>query len=177
MTDNKNNKEASLICNIYAAMVVVLSIMFVPIKEIMAVSFILLILLPISLYVIRGRYEAGSLVENHMSYLIKTFWVGGLFLTIGFIIACIWFWNIGDHSQLFTFLDNHMYGQYGTDITAVIMAYEQMMIEYMNDNISNLIFISVISLIPGVAYIIYRVAKGLTKAIKGYRIGNDKGWF
>ena len=177
MTEKKTDNSVKTLLHIYASMVAILCLQFVPITEIQIASLFLVTALIISLYVIRSRNEYGSLLENHTSYLIKTFWVGGLFFSIGLIIAYIIFYYLGDHSYLYSFVDKYNNGIYGLDISLLEQEYQRVMTNYLTDNKSIIIKIFAITISPSLIYMIYRIGKGLARATKGYVVSNRKTWF
>lgn len=171
------DKQSKIVKNIYAGLVAITCLQFVPIMSIMIVSSIILMVLFGAFYVYRSKYGKGSLVENHMTYLIRTFWIGSLYLTIATILAVIIFWYYGDHSYLFDFIEDYRDGEFGVNVAAMLAAYNQMIINYSVDNKSIMIIVSLIAIVPGVGFMVYRVAKGMVRAMKGHILKDKNSWF
>lgn len=137
---------------------------------------VIFLVLFILLYMFRSKADEKSLLDNHMTYLIRTIWIGSLFFCIGFIPGCIWFWEIGEHRLMLDYVADITGGVYLDPIIAQT-AYEEMMTQYMTVNKSLLIKIGIITLGPSLVYMLYRMVKGLLRGAKGYRIMNVEAWF
>lgn len=159
--------EASKVQNIYAAIIAAFVLNFVPDQLVQIIASLVFLCVFIALYVFRRLAEEESLIDNHMTYLIRSIWIGGLFIIIGTIISAVYF--IGTIG----FEEYARLGQQAIeqqDPMAIMTVFES---AYPRE-----IFISVmITFAPGTLYLAFRLAKGLARAIKGYRIAKPTTWF
>ena len=162
MSENKAQKKVT---QIYAVLVAALVLNFAPMHILQIFGSILFIAAFIALYIYRANSEKDDLVHNHMTFLIRTVWIASLLLGIGILAAAA----LADHSSL----ENMMNDVMQTGIMPSHVEMQSLMLDYMRDNIGVLF----LTLGPSLIYIIYRVGKGLTRALKGYRMPNPKGWF
>ena len=173
MNDKSSDmKEQKNVQNIYAAFAAALIFQFIPLVTIQVFGFFLFIGVLVAAYMLRGKSETESLAYNHAHFIIRTIWIWSLFLMVGMVIAVPWFSQVADHSIIQSFLDQ---------VSGGMMPSHEMMNDvmkrYMLANLADLLFIAGVALGPSMVYIIYRFAKGLTRALKGHRIGNVKNWF
>ena len=159
--------ETSKVQNIYAAIIAAFVLHFVPDQLVQIIASLVFLGVFIALYVFRRLAEDESLIDNHMTYLIRSIWIGGLFIIIGTIISAAYF--IGTIG----FEEYARLGQQAIeqrDPMEIMTVFES---AYPQE-----IFISVmITFAPGTLYLAFRLAKGLARAIKGYRIAKPTAWF
>jgi uncharacterized membrane protein len=107
-----------------------------------------------------------------MTFLIRTFWISSLIFLVSVIPVIVWVWPKVDLNGLAA-LANDAGGDYST---LQAMGPERLMeaagLTASVYKISSLILIG-----PSMLYFIYRVAKGLARAMKGYRLNDVKSWF
>ena len=160
-------KESSKVQNIYAALIAAFVLNFVPSFLVQVIASLVFMGVFISLYVFRRLAEKESLIDNHMTYLIRSVWIGGLFVILGTIVSAFYFiGSIGfdEYARL---------GQKAIE-QGDSMAFPDVFHSAYPDEV----FISVaITFAPGTIYLAFRLAKGLSRAIKGYRIANPTAWF
>lgn len=168
-TRHRQSKEQKTITNIYAVMTVALIMSFVPLAAAALFSMIMFTGGLIAAYTIRKKAEAGDLAANHMTYMIRTIWISSFYALLTTSLAAV-------------------YVLYYYDPTPVHVCAQDM----MNGTLANMSacidrFIAVNGRVftigglmaagPVVLYFIYRLIKGISRASKGHRIGNVKGWF
>ena len=165
-------KERRSITHIYMALILSIVLQFVPVLAVQLFGAVLLLVVMAAAYVVRGPKDRDSLSTNHMTYLIGTIWIGSLFLSIGMGIATAWFLEAGNHTLFHQMIDGMMEG-------AVIPEdmIEARFIDYLKDNMALLVKIGLATVMPSLIYIAYRIWKGLSRAVKGYRIARPKSWF
>jgi len=166
-------KEQKTITNIYAALSVALLMTFIPLVSAAACALVLFIGTWIAAYMIRGRAGHDSLLANHMTYIIRTLWITGLFSlpTIG--IATVYILSTYDPNPLLNCLGYIT----TTNMGAIQAAIKPCMHDFVQNNIGYFINGTIIAAGPLVIYLVYRLAKGTARAAKGHRIGNVKNWF
>jgi uncharacterized membrane protein len=137
----------------------------------LAGAFIFLVMF-IGAYVYRARAQEDDLVHNHMTYIIRTTWIAGLFFTIGFAAAIGVVYSMADISMINEMMRNIQTGQLYTkaqirDVLDQAYAVNQKL----------LIVTGAITLGPSVIYLVIRIAKGMARAMKGYRMAEPRAWF
>ncbi len=150
LPEHETPAEQKNVTRIYGALVAGTFLSVLPSIMLALVGTGLLLGVLIAAYVIRARAkDPDSLSGNHMTYLIRTFWVSGLILGIGMAAAGI-------------YLSRDMGAE----------TYEML----RTGNFQPILTVTIAYVVPGMAYYIYRVGKGLARAVRGYRIANPKSW-
>ena len=157
--------EQKHVNRIYAAFAAMVIFLCVPSAVFSVIGILLLFYVMGNAYGLRKKYGEDSLVNNHMTYLIRSFWISSLFCLIGMIAAGIYIMETFDMNEFAASM---------TEAVAETMNTGQMVI---NGDMKKLIMVSIVTLGPSVVYLVYRVAKGVSRASKGYRIADVKGWF
>lgn len=163
------------ILQIYAVLAVSLLLSFVPLP-----SFALLALLTftgvlIAAYVLRGRAESpDSLVAQHMTYIIRTIWITGLFGVGTLILGSVYMFSQYDPAPL---LECVNVNTLPTDMIALQAMMQPCIDAFISANMHVFITATIISAGPLVVYLVYRMAKGINRANAGYRPTNLKSWF
>jgi uncharacterized membrane protein len=144
---------------------------FVPNGMAFTASFALWVVTLIAAYIYRGKDTEDGLLYNHMTYLIGTIWIGTSFILIGTLIAAAWVYFYGNNGPLDTAIV-----QINTGAVPDEALMQAVMNEYLLVNKSLLITASIVAVGPAIMYFVYRVANGLGRAAKGYRLANPKSW-
>jgi uncharacterized membrane protein len=165
-------KEQKQVTRVYAAMVAMLIFSCISNPVLQVVAILLLFYVMFSAYSLRAGTPEDSMVRNHMTFLIRTFWISSLVFLVCAVPLGIWLWPKVDLNGLMALAQ-----QAGNDPAALqSMGAGQIMaaagISPGIYRLCNLILIA-----PCMLYFIYRVAKGLARAMKGYRLNDVKSWF
>lgn len=156
----------------YAAFAAVIILQAVPQETIALAGALIFLVMFIGAYVYRGRATEDDLVHNHMTYIIRTTWIAGLFFAIGFAAAVWIVYSMADISMINEMMRNIRAGQLYT---------EQQIRNVLNQayavNHKLLMITGAITLGPSVIYLVIRIAKGMARAMKGYRMANPRAWF
>ncbi len=166
--------EQKKVTNIYAMLCVSLMLSFLPMATAAGLSLMMFAAVLIAAYTLRGRAPQGSLVSDHMTYIIRTLWISGFFALVTMTIACIYVIGVYDPSSIEPCAEAVMNA---TDQAAVKAAFQPCFNEFMSVNMKHFLVGAIIGAGPIVIYLAYRIAKGVTRAIKGHRIGDIKAWF
>lgn len=168
MQDDIKQKKTN---NLYLVLILSTVLSFVPfaIAQLASISLILAVL--IMAYIYRAKDSDDGLLFNHMTYLIRTIWIGSTFLGIGVIAAGLYMYVQGDHTLI-----QDAANQAANGVMFSEEALIQLSSDYMNANKSVLILGTGVFVGPAILYFIYRIANGYSRAAKGYRIANPKSW-
>ena len=169
-----------VILNLYAAFGVSIILSFIPMVSAALLSFVFFLGVLIAAYQYRKKSEEHSLLENHATYIIRTLWITA-FLSLITTAAATAYMMRGIDYALFdscaqalankgvTWMENAGMA----DVYAVI---EPCVEPFIRSNKTLLINAVIIAGGPLVLYMFYRLAKGVSRAIKGYRLSNAKSW-
>lgn len=172
MGRRKASKEMKTVTNVYGALSASIFAQFIPNVTAQLFGICLFCMVLPAAYVIRRlSKEPDGLVKNHMTFIIRTIWLSSFALTIGTTIGSAFIYNYGDNTVIYEFFDRirtgSLIGLY--DLEGVIKM-------YMIRNKSLIVSTAIFSLGPCVIYIAFRLARGLSRAMKGHRIGNPNAW-
>lgn len=173
------NKEQKTINNIYALVCVSLLMGFIPVIEAAVLCLVMFLAAFIAAYILRKRAAAESLTANHMTFIIRTIWIASLFLIGTMTVAIIYLLPNYDPSALDICNEkiNALIMEGVTDVARLEAEIKPCMDNFMADNFMTFMIATAIAAGPVVIYMGYRLARGLSRAIKGHRIGDVKGWF
>lgn len=125
-------------------------------------------------YRIRRRAAANGLAENHMTYLIRTTWIMTALAAAAMLAAAGYFLMSYDDSALYRCADlirgEAKAGDSQADMIGLCAN------DFVDDNMRTLLVAGLIGGAPVVAYLVYRLFRGLERALKGYRIARVKSW-
>lgn len=182
--DNANptaNPEQMTIYNLYALFGVSIVASVIPMISAAVVSLLLFLILLIAAYMVRGKVEAHSLIENHATFIIRTLWITALFSVLTSIIASIYMMSWIDYSYFEscanTIAGYDMNALESMDAMQIYALIEPCVEDFINGNFQTFIVATLIGGGPLVLYLGYRFVKGLSRAVKGYRLADVKGWF
>ena len=148
---------------IYSGFLLALISNFIPVAAVQAVGGVLLLVLLVMAYIWRSGAVDGGYRHTHMCYLIRSFWIGSLFLVVGIVLAVL----LADHSLIQGAVDGIAAGAYLEEeqINNILMQY----------TVDNLVVFA-LTLLPSLAYLAYRFLKGMVIANKEEPVTNIKSW-
>ncbi len=167
----ENTNQKNTINTLYGFLIASTVLGFVPNGWAFCASVTLWLVTLVAAYVYRNKDSEDGLLYNHMTYLIGTIWIGTSFILIGTLLAGFWVFNNGDNSAL----DAAM-GDINQGVVPDEAALTAITAQYIGDNKSLLLTASLVAIGPAILYFVYRVANGLGRAAKGYRLANPKSW-
>ncbi|MCI5059872.1 MAG: hypothetical protein MRY79_02245 [Alphaproteobacteria bacterium] len=158
------NKEKNLVLGTYIGFIIALISNFIPSASVQMMGGLLFLLLLVMTYIWRAKSVKEGYRHTHMAYLIKSFWIGALFLIVGILLAVL----LADHSVINAAVDSVGAGQFLTEDDI-----NQILIDYTRRNLG----VFIITLCPSLLYLGYRFVKGALLANKEEVIENFKNWF
>lgn len=156
---------------LYLFLIISTILSFVPESAAQILSLTLITLVLIAAYLYRHREKEDSLLYNHMTYMIGTIWIGSAVMLAGMFLLGFWVYAQGDHTIIHNAVNNIQNGQMYDEA-----AMRQVMQDYLSANELFLIKASLPTIGPAILYIVYRVANGYGRAMKGYRIAKPTSW-
>ena len=180
MNDEQPEGQKAIL-NLYAALGVSLILSVLPYAAAGVLSLIFFAGVLIAAYVLRGKVEEHSLSENHATFIIRTLWIGAFFSLITTVIASAYMLSGIDYSQFQPCAnDLASRGLEWVENAGVMQVYavaEPCLDSFLHSNKTLLMNAMIIAGGPIVIYMAYRMAKGVSRAMKGYRLADAKTWF
>ncbi len=181
-TPTSGNPEMKTILHVYGVLVAALLLSFVPDPAFAIVATIFFLGVWIAAYIIRKKAEEDSLTENHMIWIIRTLWITCLFSVVTITAGGLYLWSQLDYSAIQPCSEqaaNYLMAQQSgtvnaTELMALMGPCED---AFLRDNQPALILSAIIAALPLIIYLVMRLTKGLSRAVKGYRLASPKSWF
>ncbi len=167
------NPEQKKVLHLYSVFGASLVLTLIPSVLAAFVAMWFMIVVLIAAYMIRSKSEEGSLSENHTTFIIRTFWIGGLLVAVTMSAACAYMLVHIDNAPLQPcVLQNE-------DLIKAILDIirSPCMDDFIQVNLRVLMISMAIAAGPVMLYFIVRFSRGLSRALSGYRIASPKNWF
>lgn len=178
--DNKPDGQSSIL-NLYAAFGVSMVLSVLPYASAALFSLIFFFGVLVAAYVMRGNAEPESLKANHATFIIRTLWIGAFFSIITTIAATIYLMNGIDYDPFNpcaqALADKGLVWLEQAGPMEVYAFVTPCMESFMQTNKTLFINSVIIAAAPILLYMAYRMIKGLSRAIKGYRLAKPQVWF
>lgn len=167
---SEEKKDRQIILQAYAMFFVSILANFYPVGIVGLIGFFLFIGFMIYVYYYRKKSEDNSLVQNHMIYLIRTLWVGSVYLII-FIVAAALYMAPELDLKVYHWLASGSYTPTSPQEVDVIIK------NFVSDNTPLLYYGALIAFGVPLVFFFWRMINGVFRASKGYRIANVRSWF
>ncbi len=175
-----NNQEHNKVTQLYGAFGASLVLMLVPSVMVALAALLLFLGVLIAAYIIRSGAEKGSLCENHATFIIRTIWIGSFFSAITLSIACTYMVENIDNNPMLacaeSILANAQTLMMSNDFMALANLVSPCMDNFLAANNQVLMISMAIAALPILLYFILRFSRGISRALKGYRVSNPKSW-
>ncbi|MBU0859672.1 MAG: hypothetical protein KJ667_07020 [Alphaproteobacteria bacterium] len=171
--------EEKIILRVYAALAASLILMFVPLLSVAIVSFVLFIGTMIAAYTIKRKAEPLSLSADHMVFITRTIWIGSLLAIITTSIGAAYMLAYADRYPLMECSQraaDQILASGAQDMKTLNALMMPCIDGFLALNMQTMIIALVISATLPLVYFAFRLARGLTRARKGHRMGNNKSW-
>ncbi len=177
--------EKKKVLAVYTAFGLSLLMGFVPMIEAAGLCLVLMIVVLVWAYIVRGNAEDHGLADNHMTFIIRTIWIGSSLSIVTAFIGGVYMFGMINNEPLMPCVEN-LYNVMmdmsnfldTSNVEQKIKASLQgCMDEYLRVNLMTLIVSGVIIIGPVVVYFAVRFVRGFSRAVKGYRVANEKSWF
>lgn len=143
-----------------------------PVMALQNFAGLLSLILLITAYILRYKSDKESLESHHATYIIRTIWVWSAFVILGMIGAGMMISQNGDMSAIDDLINSANNG-FIPDEDGV----EQTVNAYFETNYALILKTTLMWLAPAQIYAIWRITRGLPRAMKGERLPNEKAWF
>ena len=156
---------------LYAAFGLCVITTSIPNMSVQNYAMLLTLVVLIAGYLLRKKSSEDSLESHHATFVIRTIWIWSAVLVFGMMGAGWMVYEHGDASAITTMANSIMEGATPTEDDM-----NQAAETYFDTNY-DLIFKSMLQwLAPAQLYAVWRIARGLSRALKGYRVQNLRSW-
>lgn len=172
--------EKKKILWLYSILGVGIVLSFAPSLIAATLSMILLLGVLMFAYVFRSGSEDGSLMENHMTFIIRTIWISSFLAIATIAAASSYMFQMLDNMPLNPCIDKFLIVSQDLvvfDLTSFSAIFAKCMDSYWMANTRTFIISGIIAAGPVLFYFLLRFARGLARAKDGYRIANPRAWF
>lgn len=179
--NSPQDPHRATVLNLYAALAVSLILSMMPHGIIAVLSLFFMIGVLVAAYIVRSKVEPETLAENHATYIIRTIWIGSFLALITTTIGGVIMLS-GINYEPFMPCADRLAAQ-GMEIAAnasYIQVWElasPCFDTFINANLSTLMMAGAITILPILIYFAVRFVRGLSRAIKGYRLAKPRAWF
>lgn len=153
----------------YAGLCCAVLLHFVPLINVQVVAGVLFLVLFAGAYVLRARHETEGLMDNHMTYIIRTIWLFGAIMLVGGVLGGMYMSTYADMGPV-----NDMLARMQQGITYNAPEMMNVIYNFLTLNGQHTLVAAGLAIGPAALYLIYRLAGGLERALKGYRIANPR---
>jgi uncharacterized membrane protein len=181
MEQTHNDPNQKKIVRLYAAFGAGLALSFMPSGIAALISLALILGVLMVAYAWRTDSEEDGLLANHMTFIIRTIWIGGFLALATIAVAAIYLNMMLDNTPLqpcaddiFNFVNAGDLMNFDPLITAIS---GKCLVPYLARNLTSFIISGVIGILPVLIYFIVRFLRGFTRAQNGYRVAKPKAWF
>ena len=169
---NHTPEGNSAIVGVYMLLLLATVCLFTPIVPVFMTGMIVLPLTLLAAWVLRLNKNEDSPIYSHMIYISRTIWIFSFIMSLTTSIAGFAVFGYADNTVYTEMINNMMNG----------VAYSpqesfDILIQYIQINLPLMVGAGLFCLIPTAGYIAYRLHKGFSRALKGYRLSHPKAWF
>ncbi len=181
MTEEPDHTDPAkpAILRVYALYGMALALSVIPHMIAAGLCMVLFFLVLVMAYILRSGAEENSLMYNHMTFTIRTIWIGGLLAAVTIVAASLYLFQMLDNTPLDpciqkfitmgpadVFMGPEMLQQaFGTCYDA-----------YVVRNMTTFIISGAIAAVPILLYFGVRYLRGLSRARGGYRVAKPLAW-
>jgi uncharacterized membrane protein len=180
MSETSANPDQKKVLRLYAAYGAALVLCIVPFFLAAMLSMGLFIGVLVAAYILRTDAAQGSFIENHMTYVIRTIWIGSFFALLTLTAGSIYLFETVDNTPLTLCINEFInMGPHTTagDMQALFPLYKSCFEGYMQVNLQTFIISFIVVAGPILIYFIARYAHGLRRAMGAYRVNKPLAWF
>jgi len=168
------------ILNLYAAFGVSLILSVLPYMSAAILSLVFFLGVLVGSYAVRKKVDEHSLAENHATYIIRTLWISAFISLVTTGLATAYMLGGIDYSTFQPcankLANNGVEWMENASMMAVYTLMQPCLDNFLGSNKTLLTNAVIIAGGPIVVYMAYRMVKGLSRAMKGYRLSNPKSW-
>lgn len=170
----EQDKEKRTIMTIYVVFFLSFIVTLIPVNIISLFSFMICVCTLAAIYSVKSNSEEDSFSENHMSYLISTFWRANLYFFIAAMFAALYigiFTNYHTLKPCMGYIDDYLMSAIRkldfSRLPSILRTCEK---PFMESNKITFIVTAFIAFSPALFYIAYRCFKGWAYFIKNEMI-------
>lgn len=166
--------EEKKILRVYGAFAAALVMMFVPHAAACVLALLLFSGTMTAAYIVRRKSEADSLTAGHMTHIIRTMWIGSAMAFLTTIVATLFMLPQINYDPVNACTEPYQAAMAAGDSAAAIDSLRQCLDEFMATNMPVLMMATVMAAALPLVYFLLCLARGLSRALKGHRIGRPQ---
>ncbi len=178
MSEQKQQKRILNLYGLFGASMIVSVLPYLSAGILSVVFFTALLIMA---YMFKNKAEPESLQENHAVYIIRTIWITAFFSLITMTLGTIYMMQGIDYAPFQPCADAlaglGVEAMESTGMQEMYTFIEPCMDDFIGSNHVLLMNTMLIIALPLMVYMGYRLAKGLLRAMKGYRLAKPRSWF
>ncbi len=160
MEDHISQKDKRIIYSSYIFLFLSMFATLIPINIASVFSLMICVCTLAAIYSVRSNAEEDSILENHMTFLIRTFWRANLYLLISIMLAGIYIAMFADYSAItpcVSYINDHLATIIeNSDISRIKKIMEPCSNAFYNNNKHYVMVTILLALLPLLTYLIYR---------------------
>lgn len=173
MTEQSETPKGNMtIVMVYIFLCIANIFIFTPIIPVHLTGATLIPLVLFFAWCLRFRKSHDTLIYNHMIYISRTIWMWSFILTITASIAGYLVYQGADNSIIQDALNSMTNGNAYTHAELF-----DILMNYIRANMGLMLSATLLCVLPPTGYIVYRLTRGIMRALKGYRLANPHAWF
>lgn len=173
-----NAREKTHILLMYVIFFLSVPLIFLPSAYASLIGFLVCVFILIGIYSVRSKAEEDSLTENHMTYLIKTFWRANLFFFYALIVSAIYLCLFANYDKvapcIFILPDRLVDAAMQMDFRSMNKLLDSCLQTFAASNQKHLVVTAIIAFLPLGSYLLFRYLQGWLCAVKGKLIPDKK---
>ncbi|MGH1378908.1 MAG: hypothetical protein ACRBB3_08815 [Alphaproteobacteria bacterium] len=177
-TSMDNKKQKRRIITLYTFLFTSMTISFIPVNITSLFAAMVCVCTLSVIYSIRSTAEEDGLMENHTTYLIRTFWRANLFVLISSLLSLLYLTAFVNYVTLQPCLsyisENITYIIRHGSLKTILMIMDPCNDVFYNKNQHHLIIAAFIAFLPSLLYLLMRWVQGSVLIIKNERIPANK---
>jgi uncharacterized membrane protein len=182
MTTDTNHPDTSQkkIVSLYAAFGAGLALSVVPFMAAVGFSMVFILGVLVAAYILRSGTAQDSLVFNHTTFVIRTIWIGGFIALLTTTAAAVYLFEMLDNTPLDPCIRQFITIGPETmmmDVVRMQAVFSGCFHDYVSTNIRAFLISAAIAAGPVLVYFAVRYARGLSRALEGYRVARPEAWF
>lgn len=174
----KNRKEEKKILILYAVLFISMLVSFIPVNIASLFAIMVCVCTLSIIYSIRSTAEEDGMIENHTTYLIRTFWRANLCVLISSLVSLLYltvFVNYVTLQPCISYISEHLtYLVRQGSLNTLMMIMEPCGNVFYNKNQHHLIIAAFIAFFPSLLYLLLRCVQGSILVVKNERVPANK---
>ncbi|PCI97696.1 MAG: hypothetical protein COB14_08675 [Alphaproteobacteria bacterium] len=174
----KTNKEKHMIIAFYIVFFTSIFISFIPVNIASLFAMMICVCTLSAIYSVRSTAEEDGITENHMTYLIRTFWRANLYILIASLGSLLYLTILVNYVTLqpcISYISDHWtYIIRNGNFETISTIMKPCGVIFYDKNHHHLIIAAFIAFAPSLLYLLFRCIRGWWLILKNKRVPTNK---